>query len=118
MNSCTIKIGLFGRRVEFTFNLAALKAATVACRKDIGEFYTSEKLTDDIRLFFHSYGAWLNGKEHSVKQLQKYSKLYEKLTTKQINQIKAARTASEIMSAEMNKFAKLKSEKATEKKNS
>lgn len=117
MNSCVIKTGFFRRKVEFTFDLAALKAATAACRRDIGEFYTSKEVSEDARFFFHSYGAWLKGENHSPELLRKYAKQYEKFTAKQLNTIKAARTASEIMSAEMNKFASMKSEKSGQKKN-
>jgi hypothetical protein len=106
--------GFFRRKVVFRFDLAALKAATVAARMDLGEFYTSDKLTDDDRLFFHAYGAWLNGRSVTVKSLKQFSKFFARLSVKQLSMIKSFRAQSEIVSEHL-----LKAMKATanEKKN-
>lgn len=111
-----IKHGIFGlRRVEFIFNLAALKSATAACRLDLGEFFSSKNLTEEHRIFYHSYGAWLKGRQHEKKLLLKYSKLYGKFNVIQISEIKKLRNAAEIVSAEyaraLKDFAKLDEKK-------
>lgn len=97
----TLKYGLFGlRRVKLRFDLAALKAATVAARMDLGEFFTSERLSEDDRLFFHVFGAWLNGSPVTVTRLKKFSKFYRGLKQKQVEKIKHYRIQSEIVSRE------------------
>ena len=97
----TLKTGFLGlRRVKFRFDLAALKAATVAARMDLGEFFTSEKLSDDDRLYFHAYGAWLMDRPVSIKTLTKFDNLYKKLNIKQLNEIKVTKLQSEIISKE------------------
>ena len=96
-----LKYGLLGlRRVKLRFDLAALKAATVAARMDLGEFFTSEKLSDSDRLFFHAYGAWLKGKPVTVNSLKKFAKLYLNLKQKQVENIKHFKIQSEIVSRE------------------
>ncbi|TVR41543.1 MAG: hypothetical protein EA392_01530 [Cryomorphaceae bacterium] len=105
--------GFFRRKVKFRFDLAALKAATVAARLDLGEFYTSDKLTDDDRLFFHAYGAWLYNRPVNLINLDKFSKLWGKLNIKQMNQIKSFRAQSEIVSEHYMKALK---QAATEEK--
>jgi hypothetical protein len=111
MNSAIIKVGLLGRKVEFTFNLAALKSATAAIYMDLGEFYTSEKINDETRFFYLSYGAWLNGRNTHPKLLMRYAKMYKKFTTEQLHEIKQAQKASDIMSEELQKAISAKSEK-------
>jgi hypothetical protein len=108
-----LKYGLFGLcKAKFIFDLAALKAATVAARMDLGEFFTSEKLSDDDRLYFHVYGAWLKGRPVSIKTLKKFDNFYKNLNVKQINDIKLAKFHSEIISKEfregLTKFAESK----------
>lgn len=101
-----LKYGFFRRKVKFRFDLAALRAATVAARKDLGEFYTSDKLTDDDRLFFHAYGAWLYDRPVSVRTLKTFGKFWGKLNVKQLNQIKAFRAQAEIVSEHLIKALK------------
>ncbi|TVR41897.1 MAG: hypothetical protein EA392_00940 [Cryomorphaceae bacterium] len=107
--------GFWRRKVKFTFDLAALKAATVATRMDLGEFYTSEKLTDDDRLFFHAYGAWLNGRSVTIKTLKKFTRFWSRLSVKHLNQVKSFRAQSEIVSEH---FLKAVKQTPGEKKNS
>ena len=96
-----LRYGLFGlRRVKLRFDLAALKAATVAARMDLGEFFTSDKLSDNERLFFHTYGAWLNGEPVKMQSLKKFSRFYRGLKQKQIEKIRYYKIQSEIVSSE------------------
>jgi hypothetical protein len=106
-----IKYGIFRRKVEFRFDLAALKAATQVAKLDIGEFYTD--LPEEHRLFYHSYGAWLNGREHELKLLQKFTKMFTKFTVIQINEIRNLRNTAEVISEQYREALK----KVSEKKN-
>lgn len=105
MNYIKIKRGYLRRKVAHEFNLAALMAATSACKMELGEFYTSNKLSDDNRLFWQCYGAYLqaNKHEHSLLRLQTYSKIYAKFNIKQLNRLKQTKSAYELISAEMKK---------------
>lgn len=96
-----LKYGLFGlRRVKLTFDLAALKAATIAARLDLGEFFTSENLTDNERLFFHTYGAWLNGEPVTARSLKRFGDWYKKRNIGEVEKIKSFKMQSEIVSKE------------------
>jgi len=96
-----LKYGLLGlRTVKLRFDLAALKAATVAARMDLGEFLTSKKLSDTQRLFFQTYGAWLKGESVSAKSLKRFGNWYRKLNVTQIEKIKSFKVQSEIVSRE------------------
>jgi len=106
---------IFRRKVRFRFDLAALKSATAACYMDLGEFYTSDKLTDDVRFFYHSYGAWLNGRAHTRELLQKYVKVFRGLKYDDIQKLKAAQEGANVMSERLREIL---SEKPGEKKNS
>lgn len=114
-----LKYGLFGlRKMEFTFNLAALRSATVAVRMDLGEFLTSEKLTDTDRLFYESYGAWLKGKSPDSKSLVKYAKRWNRLRTKDVDKIRYFKQQSEILSKHfMSALKETAKKKSNEKKN-
>jgi hypothetical protein len=105
MNSTEILTGTlpFRRKVRFTFDLAALKRATAACRQDLGEFFTSEKVTDEQRFFFEAYGAYNPNEEHSPKKLMRFAKMYRKFNVAEIDKIKLARAAANIMSEEFKK---------------
>jgi len=105
----------FRERIRFRFDLAALKSATAACYMDLGEFYTSEKLSDDARFFYHSYGAWLHGRAHTRALFDKYVKVFRRLRFRDIQVIKAAQAGAATMSE---KLREIISEKASEKKNS
>lgn len=114
----SFRFGFLGlRKVVFNFNLAALKAATQAAKMDLGEFFSSEKLTEDHRVFYHSYGAWLNGKEHTPKRLTKYAKIYGNFSVKQLAEIKHLRNVSEIISEEYQIALKQAAKVTDEKKN-
>ena len=109
----TLKYGFLGlRKVKLRFDLAALRAATRAARMDLGEFFTSEKLTDNDRLFYTAYGAWLKGDSVSVKNLAKFAKFWLKLKVKHIEQVRVFRNQSDIVSKEfreaLNKTAESK----------
>jgi hypothetical protein len=108
MNKCKIYLGWlpFRRGVEFNFNLAALKVATATCRLDLGEFYTSEKLNDDHRFFYHTFGAWLNGRDYSPKLFAKYQKIYKRLNVSHIHKLKQTIIAANILSSELMKAMK------------
>jgi len=111
MNSATLKIGWLRRKVEFTFNLAALKSATAAIRMDLGEFYTSPSVTEEIRFFYLSYGAWLNGCQTTPALLNKYAKMFKRFTTEQMQALSISKSAGEIMSEELQKAVKTTGEK-------
>jgi hypothetical protein len=103
----TLKYGLFGlRRVKLRFDLAALKAATIAARMDLGEFFTSDKLNENERLFFHTYGAWLCGGSINENNLRKFSKIWQNFKLNQVNKIKEFQSQSEITSKELLKSIK------------
>jgi hypothetical protein len=106
--------GFFRRKVVFNFDLTALKAATIAARMDLGEFYTSPKLSDDDRLFFNAFGAWLNHKSVTTKRLKRFAKLWGGLNVKELNQVKSFKAQSEIVSEH---FLQAVKETAGEKKN-
>lgn len=111
-----VNTGLFRRKVRFRFDLAALKSATMVCRMDLGEFFTSEKLNDDVRFFYYCYGAWLCGRDHTPKLFRKYQRMFNGLTQKQIGKIKLIKVQCEIISEEYQKALK-QAVKAGEKKN-
>lgn len=114
----SFKFGFLGlRKVVFNFNLAALKAATQAAKMDLGEFFSSPKMTEDHRVFYHSFGAWLNGKEYTPKQLKKYAKMYGEFSVKQLAEIKHLRNVSEIISEEYRISLKQSANITDEKKN-
>jgi hypothetical protein len=104
MNEVIIK-RLFRRKVRFTYNLAALMAATGACKMELGEFYTSKKLNDENRLFWASYGAWLiaNNSEHTIENIKKFSKIYSKFTVRHLALLRKGNMARDIISAEIKK---------------
>jgi len=116
-NSVSFGFGLFflKKRVEFTFNLASLKIATIMVRSELGEYYTSKKVTDDQRFFLECYGAYNQNEGSSEKKYKRFTKIFKKLTFEQIEKLKIARANGEIMSTELKKALK---EKSKEKKNS
>lgn len=114
--TCFFHVGWFpfGRRkVGFTFNLTALKVATAVCRLDLGEFYTSEKLSDDHRFFYHTFGAWLNGREYTPELFKQYVKLYARFNTKHLTILKQTIASENIVSTQLLNALK----RTTEKKN-
>jgi hypothetical protein len=106
----------FRRKVKFRFDLAALKRATVACRMNLGEFYTSEKVTDAQRLFYELYGAFSPNTHHSEKKLKYFAKIYGQMSVSQLEKVKAAKDAANIMSEALRNAMKANS--TDEKKNS
>ena len=117
MITVEFKHGFLRRKVKFTFDLAALRRATAACKLDLGEFYSSEKVSDEQRIFYHSYGAWLNRRDHSRDLLKRYYKLYTKFTVEQINKIKVGIQSANIVSSELNNLMKATAQAKAEKKN-
>jgi len=108
--------GFLRRKVKFTFDLAALRRATLACSLDLGEFYSDEKVSDDHRTFYYSYGAWLNGREHNNKLFIKYARMYKRFNYEQLSKIKAGVQSAGIISAELKNLIEQTS--PNEKKNS
>lgn len=117
MNELKIKKTIFGRKVRMIFNLAALKIATRVTMLDLGDFFTSKKITNDVRKFYHSYGAYIAAteKEHTDKRLKKFSNWYKKLTYTDLQKIDNAIAASNIISDNLKKSIQDISKKKTTK---
>ena len=116
MNELTLKFGFFRRKVKFRFDLAALKSATVACKHDLGDFFTSKNISESHRFFYHSYGAWLMGRNHDPKLLNQYSLLFKKFNFEHIHKIEMGIKEAEIMSSELRKYLSSESKSTGEKK--
>lgn len=78
---------------------------------DLGEFFTSEKVSDDQRFFYECYGAYNPNEEHSIKKLKRFAKMYAKFNVYQIDKIKTAKIASNIISETLQKSIKETGEK-------